>query len=484
MQALRGVSLSLQEGEIRAICGENGAGKSTLVKLLMGIHAPDKGTIELDGVEHSIRKPQQAQRLGFALVAQELSLVPYLSVLDNIWLGDARVPFFHRRAAFRKKAAEALETLGVDMDLESPVGELSIGQRQIVEIARLITRDARILILDEPTATLSDVEIERIFNVLRTLRSRGCSILYVTHRLGEVLQICDFVTVMRNGAHIATHRVADIDRHELIELMLGRSFDDMYLKPEDAPPSYGAMVVRELSIPGVLEPISFVAPRGKILSIAGQIGSGATELARAVAGLVLEATGGVYVDGRRLSLGDPYASRQAGINFVSEDRAGEGLFHRSVMENMMATRIPDFVRWGMLSWSDLKREAARLAARVNVDHRRLSADVFDLSGGNQQKVLFGRATGSVPCVLIMNEPTRGVDVGARADLYGLMHQFCREGYCVVMTLSDLEEIVGVSDIVLTLYRGRLVGRYERGEINITGLLSDIIHPTTRGEMAA
>ena len=291
VQALRGVSLSLGEGEIRAICGENGAGKSTLVKLLMGIHQPDSGTIALDGTVQEVHTPKQAHGLGLALVAQELSLAPHLSVLDNIWLGSGAVPFFHRRAKLREKAAQALEMLGVEIDLDVPVGQLTLGQRQVVEIARLIARDARVLILDEPTATLSDVEIERTFAVLRALRSQGRSVLYITHRLGEVFEICDTVTVLRNGEHVATRPTAEMSRRDLIELMLGQSFEEMYPTRDEKRSASGGLVIENLSVPGIVNSFSMIARRGEIVCVAGQIGSGATAVIRALAGLVPEATG-------------------------------------------------------------------------------------------------------------------------------------------------------------------------------------------------
>ena len=228
VRALRDVSLSLRAGEIRAVCGENGAGKSTLVKLLMGIFTPDAGSIAIDGVRQTMRGPQYAQALGLGLVAQELSLAPRLSVLDNIWLGSADVPVFHRRRDLRGRAHNALETLGAgDWDLDTPVSALSIGQQQLVEIARLLARNARLLILDEPTATLTDNEISRIIDVLKTLKARGHAILYISHRLGEVFDLCDTVTVLRNGEHVATRQVRDITRDQLVELMLGRPFGDM-----------------------------------------------------------------------------------------------------------------------------------------------------------------------------------------------------------------------------------------------------------------
>ena len=485
--ALRNVSLSLARGEIRAICGENGAGKSTLVKILMGVYQPDSGSIAVDGVFRNIRTPQIAQALGLALVAQELSLAPHLSILDNIWLGSRRVPFFYRRPELRVRARQALQMLDADdCDLDTPVGALAIGQREIVEIARLLTRDARVLILDEPTSTLSDVEIERLFGALRALKAEGRSVLYITHRLGEVFEVCDTVTVLRNGEHVATHAVGDVTRERLIELMLGRPFEEMYPEAHGETAESAALVVEDLSVPGTVHDFSMTAPRGKIVCVAGQVGSGANIVIRALAGLVPDARGKVVLNGDPLPLGSVPRCLERHVLFVSEDRAGEGLFdHMRVLDNLVATRWDTHARWGVLSWSGIRRVGARLAERVRVDRQRLGSNAIDLSGGNQQKLLFARALERTePGVLLMNEPTHGVDVGARAEIYRLMREFCDLGYALIMTSSDLEEVVGMADVVITMYRGRLVARYERERITLPTILADITHPATPVETAA
>jgi ribose transport system ATP-binding protein/rhamnose transport system ATP-binding protein len=479
VRALRDVSLSLRAGEIRAICGENGAGKSTLVKSLMGIFTPDAGSIAIDGVHHTMRSPQQAQALGLGLVAQELSLAPRLSVLDNIWLGSADVPLFHRRRDLRRRARAALEILGAgEWDLDTPVSALSIGQQQLVEVARLLARDARILILDEPTATLTDTEIARILDVLKTLKARGHAILYISHRLGEVFDLCDTVTVLRNGEHVATRQVPDITREQLIELMLGRPFGDMYPAAAAGPDTGDALVVEGLNVAGSVQDLSLVAPRGKILCIAGQIGSGANVVTRALAGLVPGATGRVSVGDKPLRLGSVPHCVARDLLFLSEDRAAEGIFHqRSALENLLAANFSAHTHMGILDWPKLKRIGVRLAQRVAIDPRRLAAAAGKLSGGNQQKLLFGRAIERPqPGVLLMNEPTRGIDVGARADIYRIMRELCAHGYALIMTSSDLEEVVGVADIVITMYRGRTVARYERQSIAMARILADITHP--------
>jgi ABC-type sugar transport system ATPase subunit len=486
VRALQDVSFSLGAGEIRAICGENGAGKSTLVKILMGIVQPDSGSIALSGQVRSIRGAQQAQALGLGLVAQELSLAPHLSILDNIWLGSAEVPFLHRRAEFRRRAKEALAALELqDWDLDRRVGTLAIGQRQLVEIARLLARNARVLILDEPTATLSDAEIERILGILKNLSRQGRSIIYITHRLGEVFQLCDTVTVLRNGQHVSTDPVRSVTRERLVELMLGRSFEDMYPPALLQPTEAGSVRIDGLRVPGALRDFSMTAPRGRITCIAGQIGSGASMVTRALAGLVPDATGQVLVDGEPLPLGSVPKSVARNVLFVSDDRAGEGLFHHmTVLDNLIANRLERHRHAGILSWPALRRIGRQLAQRVGVDVRRLGSSSINLSGGNQQKLLFGRALErGRPGILLLNEPTRGIDVGARAEIYRIMRELCAQGNVLIMTSSDLEEIIGIADVVITMYRGRTVARYEGQEITMSTVLSDITNPPAAAQAA-
>src|ERR1041385_1236000 len=378
-EVLKHVSLALDAGEIRAICGENGAGKSTLVKIITGVHRADAGTVLVDGQPVEVRDPQHAQTLGIALVAQELSLAPALSVLDNVWLGNREVPLFHRRREFRERARAALERIGLgDLALETPVSQLSIGRRQLVELARMLTRNARVVILDEPTATLSDVEVERIFSALRALKAEGKTVVYITHRLGEVFQVCDSVTVLRNGELVGTRRIAEIDRAHLMEMMLGRSLGEMYPR-WDSRPGEPMLVVEDLAVPPIVQDFKLVAQRGMVVCLAGQVGSGAIEVLRALAGLAHNVTGRVRVAGRLMRLRSVAAAQGANVQFISEDRAGEGVFLRlRVAENLVASRLRDHSRFGLLDRRGLRAAAAKLAAAVGVDRARLRSHADEL----------------------------------------------------------------------------------------------------------
>ena len=477
VEVLRDVSLSVRAGEIRALCGENGAGKSTLVKIITGNQPADLGEIAIDGVVATIRSPADAQKLGIALVSQELSLAPNLSVLDNIWLGNETVPLWHRRRALAERARAALDEVGLEgVRLDRQVGTLGIGRQQLVEVARMLTRDARILILDEPTATLSDVEIAHVFEALRRLRARGHAIIYITHRLGEVFEVCDSVSVLRNGALVGDAATGAIDRAGLISAMLGRELGELYPPPRAAPvDGRPAISVRALAVPDMVHGIDFSARAGSLTCLAGQIGSGATEALRALCGLNEAATGEFTIGGRRVPLRSVGRARAAGVRFISENRAGEGIFLRlTIAENLLCGQLRRFSRGGLLRRRAMRTIAGELAAAVAVRPARLDVVAADLSGGNQQKLAFGRIIdGAMPGVLLMNEPTRGVDVGARAEIYRLVRRFCDEGWCVVMASSDLEEVMGLADEVITLYRGRVVRQVGRAAVTMHGLLADI-----------
>jgi ABC-type sugar transport system ATPase subunit len=479
VQVLKQVSVTLRAGEIRAICGENGAGKSTLVKILTGIIEPDGGTIQLDGVERRFQDPRQAQESGINLVSQELSVCPDLSVLDNIWLGTIGVPFFHRRGHLRDRAAKVLADLGAGhIRLDAPVAALSTGERQIVEIVRMLARDTRVLILDEPTATLSDQEIGRVLTALRAVRAAGKSLVYITHRLTEVFDLCDTVTVMRNGEVVADRAVAELDRKSLIELMLGRPFGEMYPERHASTGQAVALSLRGLHIPSVAGPLDLDVPAGQIVCLTGQVGSGAEGVVRAVCGLVDNASGEVRVADKPLPLGQPEKAFHAGVRFVSGDRAGEGIFvGQPVGVNLVATRMARRSRFGLVRRSALAAEAAKLGERVTIDRTRLRSLASELSGGNQQKIAFGRCVHDEGTkVIVMIEPTRGIDVGARAEIYKLMRDLCEQGYGLLVASTDFSEVLGLGDVIVTMYRGAVVGRYSAQTATMPRVVADVTHP--------
>jgi ABC-type sugar transport system ATPase subunit len=487
VRAVRELSLDVRVGEIHAVCGHNGAGKSTLVKTLVGLVRPDEGTIRLDGVELSPRNPLDAQAHGIALVNQELSLVPELSVEDNIFLGGLDVPLLYRRSRLSKEARRVLDQLGLGhVRLSTPVETLSIGERQLVEIARLLVRDARLLILDEPTATLSKPEIERVFRATRDLVAQGRSVIFVSHRLDEVFELCDRVSVLRDGRRVGTHEIREIDRRSLIEHMLGEMEGAAaQAKHEHAIPGSGTDVVTidRLHVPGSVEEVSLTLESGIITGLAGQVGSGTSTVLRALGGLVPNASGTVAVRGRTVLLSTPRRAADAGVLYVPNDRQREGLFlGQSVNRNLTVTRLRRLSRLGVLLRRRVQRTARELATLAGVPVERLGSAAGSLSGGNQQKVLLGRTLElEGTALLALDEPTRGVDVGGRAEIHRLIREAARRGTAVIFSSTELDEVLDLADVVVTIFAGRIVSIVPRAEASASTILANM---TTSHEAAS
>ena len=481
--ALNEVSFRLGAGEIHALVGHNGAGKSTFVKVLAGVVSPDQGEVLVHGKPVSFRNPRQAQAAGIAVVEQELSLVPALTVLDNILLG--RVDAFDRRgrAAFLDRVRGLLSQLGLnDVGLATVVEDLTMAERQLVEIARALSREVRILILDEPTATLGEAEIERVFAGVRKLAAEGCSVIFVSHRLGEVLDLCSQVTVFRDGRMVASHPAAEMTRRSVVELMLGKIAEKQQVETHEAAARQGLVVIEGLSAPGLVRDFALRANGGEIVAIAGQVGSGASEVLRALGGLIPDARGRVTIAGRPMRLGAPQRSARSGVVFASNDRKGEGLFlQQSVARNLLAVRLNAVSRGGFVNPRKAAALARRLAGLIGFDPKRLGAAVQTLSGGNQQKVFLGRCIDKEATeLLLFDEPTRGVDVGGRADIHNLIRHAASTGNCVIFVSSELDEILDLADTVVTMFAGRITRIGRRREMTAADILAEITSGAATG----
>jgi ABC-type sugar transport system ATPase subunit len=477
VQAVRGVSLAIAPGEIHGLCGHNGAGKSTLINVLAGNVGPDAGKVLVDGEPQSFAGPRDAQRAGIATVDQELSLVPTLNVAENLVLGQVGAGILRHARRNRRRAAELLAKVGLDdVDPDTPVDELSIGTRQLVEIARALGRDARLLILDEPTATLSDVEIEQVFRAVRAVAAQGCAVIFVSHRLGEVLGLCDRVTVMRDGDKVLDADIGEVSTDGLVEAILGEGLQRAPHRKLDPRESTTALTIESLGVPGRLTDFDAELLGGRIYGLAGQVGAGASDVLRALAGLVPSATGRVRLGERRLPLGNAAGVSSCGVGFVSGDRNAEGLFiSRSILENLTVAQLGRIARGGRIGGREEAQRGRELAEAARVPAERLGEPVGVLSGGNQQKALLGRyLLHSGVEVLLIDEPTRGVDVGGRAAIHELLREAARQGQIVVFASSELDELLELGETIITMRSGRVIATYAEGSSR-EDLLSDLTH---------
>jgi ABC-type sugar transport system ATPase subunit len=475
--AVQGVSFAVAGGEIHGLCGHNGAGKSTVVKMLSGQLLPDEGRILLAGQPVELKSRQAAQRLGIALVDQELSVVPALSVSDNLMLGDVATPWANRRRASTARCRAVLDDLGLHrISPGQLLSSLSIGERQLVEIGRALSQNARLVILDEPTATLSDVESECVFAAIRRVAARGCSVVYVSHRLSEVLELCDTVTVLRDGRHVSTAPTGQLTVDELIVQMLGEAPRRLTANRAPESGSENALRIEGLRVPGRLEGFSLVAQVGRIYALAGQLGSGSSDVLRALAGLHPQATGYVTLRDRVVPYRNSVGAARAGVAFVSNDRKSEGLFlEKPIATNLVASRLPSLGRAGIIEGRRERQSAAMLAELAGLSGRRLSDPVRALSGGNQQKVFVGRCLGRDDLsALLLDEPTRGVDVRGRAEIHDLLRSAADSGMVVLFASTELEELLELGDVIVTMREGRVIARYEDGADGAT-LMRDMIH---------
>ena len=462
--AVDGVDLEILPGEVHALAGENGAGKSTLMKILSQVERPNAGEVEISGEPVEFRGPGHAQRLGVAMVYQEFALAPHLSVAENLFLGrePTSVGFINRRAE-KEKAAELLGRVGLDVDPGRLVSSLTVAEQQRVEIAKALAIEAKIVIMDEPTATLAEKETEELFEVIRDLSSRGISILYISHHLDEIFRIADRVTVMRDGKVVETKPTSELDEEELVNLMVGRQVGNLYPKPEV---EVGEVLLRAGGITreGVLRNCSFVVRSGEILGFAGLVGAGRTELARAVFGADPIDSGRVELDGRELQIGSPQAAIDAGIGYLTEDRKGAGLaLQLGVDQNITLANVP--TKAGFLDLGAEQRTAEDRSEQLDIQTPTTKRKVQLLSGGNQQKVVVAKWLEARARVLFFDEPSRGIDVGAKAEMFGLIGELAKEGRGIVLISSYLPELLNMCDRVVVLRGGEVVGGLDREEFS-------------------
>jgi ABC-type sugar transport system ATPase subunit len=469
VHALSGVDFELRAGEVHALVGENGAGKSTLIKVLGGAVTPDAGTVHMDGAPLPIGDPRAVRRAGVNIVYQEFTLVADLTIAENLFLGRERGRCWLRRAEMAQTAREVLDQLGLRESTSARVRDLSIAQQQMVEIARALLGRARVLILDEPSATLSSVEVGRLFHVVRELRGRGVSTIYISHRLEEIFTIADRVTVLRDGRTVLTDDAGALDRPRLIRAMVGREIDQEFPPKVEVPipaASEGGMVVldvKSLSAPPLFTDVSFAVRAGEIVALAGLVGSGRTSAALALAGATTS-RGEIRLNGTPVRFSTPADAIAHGIAYVTEDRKGRGLFPLlGVDANITLAYLRTFARAGLLDVSGERRVAADAAQRFDLRAATLSQPVGTLSGGNQQKTLLARFLLKPRTLVILDEPTRGVDVGARSEIYGLMRRLAVDGTAILMISSDLPEVLGMADRIVVMRGGRTTGELTRAE---------------------
>ncbi len=462
--ALDRARLELRAGEVHCLLGENGAGKSTLMKILAGAQPLDSGEIRIDGAPVEITSPHRAQQLGISMIYQEFNLSPFLSVAENIFLGRepriGRTPFIDWRRLYADATA-VLARIGVQLDVRRPVNELSVAQQQMVEIAKAISVNARIIVMDEPSATLTDHELRALFELIKTLRRQEIGIIYISHRLEEVFEIGQRITVMRDGEHVATKEVCDVSREDIIRMMVGRELTEEFPK-EQFTLGEERLRVEGFTRTGHFEDVSFSLHTGEIVGLTGLVGAGRTEVVRAIFGADPIDAGTITLDGHAIKVRSPQDAIRHGIGLLTEDRKNQGLvLGMSVRENTTLANLGAIVRGGFLRRGEERRVAQQYVADLHIKTPGVEQTAQNLSGGNQQKVVLAKWLYTQSKVLIFDEPTRGIDVGAKVEIYRLMNELVRQGVAVLMISSELPEVLGMCDRILVMHEGCIAGELAR-----------------------
>ena len=472
VKALDKVSISIRRGTVHALVGENGAGKSTLIKVLAGIYHPEEGEVFLDGVKTLFRTPYDSQQKGISVVHQEFKMSESLSVAENVFLGNL---IYKGRLVdwkgMRKRASEMLKDLGVPMDVTTAVERLSVAQKQMVEICKAINRNCKVLIMDEPSATLTEKEQALMFGTIRKLREAGVTIIYISHRLEEIFDLCDTVSVLRDGSHIATVPVSSVTRDELVGMMVGRAVTKDYPRALSEP---GEVVLeaRGITRKGVLEDISFTLRKGEVLGIAGLVGAGRTELARAVLGIDKMDAGELLLHGKPIRIDSFRKAIMNGLSLVPEDRKSQGLVQIATVSRNICMVNMDAVSHGFVMDAAKERQVSReYVEKLDISTPSVDTEAQYLSGGNQQKVVVAKWLLEDSEIIILDEPTRGIDVGAKSEIHKLIVSLVEKGKSVLMISSEMPEVIGMSDRVLVIHEGKLAGELQRGDATQEKIMS-------------
>lgn len=472
VKALSDVELSVKKGEVHALVGENGAGKSTLIKVITGFHKMDEGAMYIEGKSVQFQNPHESIEAGIACIYQELSIVPQMNVADNIFLGNWPVRrHLIDRAELNRKTEEILERVSLNVRPQQIAGDLSIAQQQMIEIGRALTRNAKLIIMDEPTSSLTERETESLMKLIEKLRRDGISIIYISHKLDEVMNIADRITVMCDGRHVKTLEARDTTRQQLIEYMLGRPLGNMY---EHVPTAPGDTVlkVENLTRSGVFENVSFEVRAGEILGFFGLVGAGRSEIMRAIFGIDKLESGKIFIHGKPVKIQSAKDAVKLGIALVPEDRKNDGLaLQLPIVDNMTIVKLPEISRAGVIDQKTRTELAEKYADTVRVKTPSIRQLVGNLSGGNQQKVIIARWLMQDTSVLILDEPTRGIDVGSKAEIYSIISELAAKGVAVIVVSSEMNEILGVTDRVAAVFEGHITQIFETAKTNDKEILS-------------
>lgn len=471
--ALNKVSLFVRAGEVHALMGENGAGKSTMMKILAGSYIPDEGSLVFKGAPLKLKSPRQALDHGIAMIHQELNLLPDMTVAENIWIGREPTNAFGlvNHARLNQDTRALLERLSIPVDPECLLGELSIANRQMIEIAKAVSYESQVLIMDEPTSAITEKEVEHLFEIIAGLKKQGKAIIYITHKMNEVFRIADSITILRDGRHILTRPAAQMNPNSLIAAMVGREMDQVFPK-EHADIGAVALSLRGLSLKGQFQDVSFDVRYGEIVGLAGLMGAGRTEVMESLFGISPPDAGQILIDGKPARFRTPKQAIHAGLALLTEDRKKSGLFLcLDVASNMDITVLPDYSWFGFVQQKKLDEACHAMSRSLKIKTPNLQEIIGNLSGGNQQKALIARWLLNKPRILILDEPTRGVDVGAKAEIHKLVTQLAQSGAAIILISSELPEVMGMSDRVVVMHEGRVSGELMREDFTQESILT-------------